>query len=206
MLMIFYICSAEAQFNGLIPEQYELEVGYGIALLSDAQIQNATSSGRGNHAYVSYYPSRSSFSFKAGYDFMTAFDVGDFQLSTDFAFLHLEAAIRLVQRSTRDLSVFGFVGPIYQNNSLAIRTDDFLVTNPEEKVSAFGLSTGAGLRGRTASWVVSLYGNLTLNNADFTGGSFESTSYRTGAERLIFTIGYIIKKGRSETSNCATFK
>jgi len=206
MLTLMYVGSAEAQFNGQIPERYELEVGVGAAVLYDAQIQGATNSGRGNHAYISFYPARTMFSFKGGYDFMTTFDIGDFQLSTDFVFLHLEAAIPLLQKGRKDLSVFGFAGPIYQTNTFGIRTDDFLVNTADEKVRAFGLSTGVGLRGRTASWVVSAYGNLTLNNADFAGGSFERTRYKTGAERLIFSIGYIIKRGRSEISNCPTFQ
>lgn len=206
ILVLLYVCSAEAQFNGQIPEQYELEVGYGVAVLYDAQIQDAMNAGRSNLIYLTYYQPHSIFSLRGGYDFMTAFNIGDYQLSTDLIFLHLEAAYLLAENGRRDFSVFGFVGPTYQMNNLAVRQDDFLVGGTDEKVNGLGLSTGVGLRGRTANWVASVYGNLTFNSADFQAGSFEPVNYRTGAERVIFSIGYIIKKGRSETSNCPTYR
>ncbi len=205
LLALLFANGIQAQYNGLVPESVTLELGAGTALMYDSQLRGTPNVGRPKLIYLAYYLPYSIFSVKGGYDFGTAFKVGDFNLSYELAFLNLEASVPIAEGGVSDFSFFGFLGPTFQKNLLSIRTEDFLVGDPDQVATTIGFNTGAGFRGRTSSWTFSLYGHLIFNNADFQDGTSDAINFLTGGERIIFSVGYIIKNGRNEVATCPAY-
>lgn len=195
-----------SQYNGEIPSDFYVEIGGGTTVLHNSRISNAEVSTPPIFLYGEIGRYADLFSLTAGYDFLTTYDLGSFELKPSYAFLHLKVNLQRVPVGRHGLVLFGFLGPALERTKLAVEATNQVLINQSEVKHGLAFTGGFGAQAELGAVTIGARAMVYRSKRNFLAGGFEEQAYQTGSERLLITIGYKFKQCESSFFKCSTFK
>lgn len=205
-VLLCAICfSSYGQFNGYVPGDYYLEIGGGIAPFQNSRISNTELTRPSLYFYGEFGKFRNLFSLTAGYDFFTNYELGSFELKPTYAFLHVKINLKRLQFHGNQLTFFGFLGPAIERTQLSVKSTNQVLVDDSETKMGVAFTSGLGVQYELGMFTVAVRGTIYRSNRNFLAGGFEESAYKTGSERILFTVGFKIKQCESSSKKCSTY-
>lgn len=195
-----------SQYNGYIPGDHYIEFGAGSTVFQNSRISNVSDTRPSLFFYGEFGKYANPFSLAAGYDFFTVYEIGSFELKPTYAFLHLKVNLKRMQLGGNTLRWFGFLGPAFERTTLAVRSTNQVLVNASEVKMGSAFTYGLGVQYELGAFTLSARGVIYRSKRDFLAGGFEETTYETGSERILITIGFKIKQCESSNKKCSTYR
>lgn len=207
--ILFLLASLQVygQYNGRIPGDYYIEIGAGSTVFHNSRISNANLKTPPIFLYGEIGRYEDLFAITAGYDFLTTYDLGAFELKPTYGFVHLKVNLRRISVGRNEVVVFGFLGPALERTKLAVESSNQVLVDQSEVKMGPAFTGGFGAQFEAGGgWTFGARAMVYRSQRKFLAGGFEEQSYQTGSERLLLTIGYKFKQCESSFFKCSTFK
>lgn len=206
VLLFVFSFRGLAQYNGYIPGDYYIELGGGSTMFQNSRINNAAATRPSIFFYGAFGKYSHPFSLTAGYDFFTSYELGSFELKPAYAFLHVNVNLKRINIGGNTLLWFGFLGPAFERTELAVKSTNQVLVNQSEVKMGAAFTYGTGVQYEIGKITLAIRGIIYRSKRDFLAGSFEETSYKTGSEGILMTIGFKIKECESSSKKCSTYR